>query len=156
MAGEHEVEGGPVEPQRAAGEAATPAEPDGVETLAAALRADAADLEVYERVLFASLAQSLPDGVVEVERVRSMADRVAGRPGRPTAIRVRLADETLEIVAGRGSPSARIARDVRGVTISRREVTITEWSLRLAQLLEQVARDSAATRDALERLLGTA
>jgi len=153
VAGDHLPEGGPLEPVVQLPGAI--AEPEGVELLAAALRADSADLAVYERVLFASLAQSLPEGVVEVERARSMSDRVAGRPGRPIAIRVRLADETLEIVEGRGALSARIARDVRGVTISRRDVTIAEWSLRLAQLLEQVAQDSAATRDALARLLGT-
>lgn len=149
------------EPERAIEAAAQPgplepaAEAPTVELLAAALRADTSDLEVYERVLFTSLAASLPAGAVEVERARSMSDRVAGRPGRPTAIRVHLADETLEIVAGRGALVARIARDVRGVTISRREVSVADWSLRLAELLEQAARESAATREALARLLGT-
>ncbi|MDA8290410.1 MAG: hypothetical protein M0Z33_01840 [Actinomycetota bacterium] len=156
MADEHDPSDRSVVP--AAGAAPEPASSDPgavttVEMLAAALRADATDLAVYERVLFSSLAESLPPGVVEVERSRSVSDRMAGRPGRPTAIRVRLADETLEIAEGRGAPSARIARDVRGVTISRRDVTIAEWSVRLAELLEQVARDSASTREALARLL---
>jgi len=130
-------------------------EPDTVELLAAALRADSSDLATYERVFFASLAESLPAGVVDIDRERSMSDRLAGRPGRPTAIRVRLGDETLEIAAGRGGPVARIARDVRGVTISRREVSFNDWSRRLAELLEQLAVENAATRAALARLLGT-
>jgi hypothetical protein len=129
-------------------------EAERVALLAAALRADSTDLATYERVLFSSLADSLPAGVVEVDRDRSMSDRVAGRPGRPVAIRVRLGGETLELASGRGAPVARIARDVRGVTISRREVSVGEWTVRLAQLLSQLARENAATRDALARLLG--
>ncbi len=130
-------------------------DPAGVEMLAAALRADRTDLATYERVLFASLADSLPAGAVDVQRERSMADRVAGRPGKPSAIRVHLGDETLEIAERRGTLTASVARDVRGVTISRRDVTLSEWSLRLAELLEKVASESAATRQALARLLGT-
>lgn len=131
------------------------AEPEGVDMLAAALRADRMDLASYERVLFSSLADSLPAGVVEIQRERSMADRVAGRPGRATAIRVRLAGESLEIAERRGVLAASIAREVRGVTISRRDVSVAEWSHRLAELLEAAAAESASTRAALARLLGT-
>jgi hypothetical protein len=130
-------------------------EPAGVDMLAAALRADRMDLASYEKVLFSSLADSLPAGVVEVQRERSMSDRVAGRPGKATAIRVRLAGESLEITERRGVLVASIAREVRGVTISRRDVTVAEWSHRLAELLEAVANESASTREALARLLGT-
>jgi len=84
-----------------------------------------------------------------------MSDRVAGRPGKPTAIRVRLGDETLELESGRSAPIARIAKVVRGVVISRKEVTVGEWTVRFAQLLQQLAKENAATRDALARLLGT-
>jgi hypothetical protein len=132
-----------------------PSDADTVDLLVAALRADSSDLATYERVLFASLEDSLPPGVVEIDRNRSMSDRVAGRPGKPTAIRVRLGDETLELESGRSAPIARIAKVVRGVVISRKEVTVGEWTVRFAQLLQQLAKENAATRDALARLLGT-
>ncbi|MFI2203377.1 nucleotidyl transferase AbiEii/AbiGii toxin family protein [Streptomyces sp. NPDC020192] len=53
--------------------------PDSLGLLTAALRGDAADLEVYARVLTGTLAKALPPGSVAVQRRRSMADRLAGR-----------------------------------------------------------------------------
>ena len=50
--------------------------PDQVDQLAAALRADAGDLDVYARVLTDSLVDALPDGVVRVDRDRSRAAEV--------------------------------------------------------------------------------
>src|SRR5436305_369729 len=49
--------------------------------VAAALRADSADVAVYARVLTESLGDALPAGCVGVERVRSVSDRLHGRPG---------------------------------------------------------------------------
>lgn len=128
---------------------------ESIDLLAAALRSDGSDLASFERVLFSTLADSLPAGVVEVDHNRSMSDRVAGRPGTPTAIRIHLGGETLELSSGRHAPIARIAKEVRGVVISRKEVTLDEWTTRFAELLAQLAQQNAATRDALARLLGT-
>jgi hypothetical protein len=47
--------------------------PDSVALLAAALRADAADLESYERVLAATIAAILPEGMLEIVRDRAQA-----------------------------------------------------------------------------------
>ncbi len=151
-------QGGEVRPEAASGAGGGQDELPGglgaVDLLAAALRSGAQDLSSYERVLFKSLAESLPAGVVEVRRERSMADRVAGRPGRATAISVHLGDETLEIAERRGSTVASVARDVRGVTISRREVSLAEWSEHLAEQLARFAEKNSAARDAILRLLG--
>jgi hypothetical protein len=131
-------------------------EPDDVNALAAALRADSADLDIYARVLTTSLAEALPDGMVSVERDRSMGDRVAGRPGTVRSLRVDTGETTLELGRGRGGvPVARIARAVRGVVISSKEVPIETWVQALADHLAARARDSAAAREALARLLGT-
>jgi hypothetical protein len=134
-------------------ESPDPQLPD-VEQLAAALRADTSDLDSYHRVLSSSIGDLLPEGLVEVDRQRTMSDRVAGRPGTATAIRLHLGDKTLELVAHRGRLVATIAQDVRGVIISRKEVPVSEWVQALAVYLAALAADNASAREALGRLLG--
>jgi len=126
-----------------------------VHALAAALRADAGDLDVYATVLTDTLADALPAGMVEVERDRSVSDRLRGRHGRAVAVRVRLDDTTLELLAGRpGRPEARVVKEVRGVVISRQEVPLATWAELLAQHLAAQAAASAQASAALGRLLG--
>lgn len=134
-------------------ESPDPQLPD-VEQLAAVLRADTSDLDSYHRVLSSSIGDLLPEGLVEVDRQRTMSDRVAGRPGTATAIRLHLGDRTLKLVAHRGRLVATIAQDVRGVTISRKEVPVSEWVQALAVYLAALAADNASAREALGRLLG--
>jgi hypothetical protein len=134
-------------------EASDPQLPD-VELLAAALRADNSDLDSYHRVLSSSIGDLLPGGLVEVDRERSLSDRMAGRPGTATAIRLHLGDKTLELVAHRGRLVATIAQEVRGVVISRKEVPVAEWVQALAAYLAALANDSASAREALGRLIG--
>jgi hypothetical protein len=125
-----------------------------VENVAAALRADTSDLDAYHRVLSATIGELLPQGMVEIERDRSFGDRVAGRPGKATVIRLVLGESTLELSSHRGQLVATIAKQVRGVTISNREVPVEEWVRRLATYLTEIADRSAAARDALGKLLG--
>jgi hypothetical protein len=141
------------------GEAAgdLPAEPGDtgvVDLVAAAIRADTTDLDVYHRVLSATVSEMLPAGMVEVDRDRSMKDRMAGREGRATSIRIRLGDRTLELAAQHGRLVATSAREVRGVVISRQEISVAEWTQQLAQYLAQLAAENADARVALSRLLG--
>jgi hypothetical protein len=133
---------------------AVPDPPD-VDLLAAALRADSEDLEVYSRVLTGSLVDALPAGMVEVQRDQSMRDRLAGRPGTVRSVRIALGETSLELAAGKsGAPIARCQRAVRGVIISSKEITVEEWTRMLADELATRARDSAAARAALGKLLG--
>ena len=134
----------------------TPAgEPFEVEAIAAALRADTADLDVYARVLSTSLAEGLPAGMVTVDRNRSLGDRMAGRPGVVAAVHIAVGDWQLELLRGRGgAPDARVARRVRGVVISSKQVSIEEWVQMLAHRLAEAAQASAEARAALGRLLG--
>ena len=93
--------------------------------------------------------------MVEVVRDQSMRDRLAGRPGEVRTLRVNLGEVTLELSRGKsGTPVARAAREVRGVIISSRDVTVEEWTRMLADRLAVIARDSATARAALSRLLG--
>lgn len=125
-----------------------------VDLVAAAIRSDTSDLDVYHRVLSATVSEMLPAGMVEVDRERSMKDRMAGREGRATSIRIRLGDRTLELVAQHGRLVATSAREVRGVVISRQEVSVAEWTQQLAQYLAQLAAENADARLALSKLLG--
>ena len=136
-------------------EAGPPGDSLAVEELAAALRADSADLDAYHRVLSASIGELLPAGWVEVDRDRSLSDRMSGKPGTATAIRLHLGDRTLELTARKGRLVATIAQEVRGVVISKKEVSVAEWAEQLARYLAALATESAQAREALGRLLGT-
>jgi hypothetical protein len=125
-----------------------------VESVAAALRADTADLDSYHRVLSTTIGELLPAGMVEVDYERSLGDRMAGRPGKAIAIKLRLGDSTLELVSRHGSLVGSVAQEVRGVTISNKEVPVAEWVRQLAAYLAAAAADSSSAREALGKLLG--
>lgn len=135
-------------------EAPPPDRAPDVAELAASLRADAADLDVYARVLTAALADALPPGVVEIERKRSLADRMAGREGAATLVRVNFTDASYELGAGAHRPEARVVVRSGGVVISRKPVTIASWAEQLAARLTALASESQDARTALGRLLG--
>jgi hypothetical protein len=118
--------------------------------IAAALRSDRADIESLTRVLTSVLGDALPPGMVEVERKRSLADRMNGREGTPVALTVTTPDSLLVLRPG----NAEVRQIVRGVTIKRSTVGIDEWLVALAGVLSKLAGNSAAAREALTNLLG--
>jgi hypothetical protein len=121
--------------------------------LAFALRSDRTDVASYAAVLSDALGSALPEGMVEVERDRSMKDRLAGRPGTAVALRVNGADRELELRQTSRGVAAQIRHIVRGVVISRQEATLDEWVQALAAELAGVAQRDAAAADALRRLM---
>lgn len=125
-----------------------------VELLAAALRQDSADLDVYAKVLSVNLVESLPPGAVQVERKRSMGDRMAGREGTVTSLDVALGEVRLGLRMERGRPIGEICKEVRGVVLSRQQVNLDEWIAALAKGLADTAASSARAREALQRYLG--
>jgi hypothetical protein len=129
-------------------------EPDELELVAAALRADAGDVVTLTRVLTESLGQALPPGMVEVERARGLGDRLAGRPGRPVGLRVHTPERLLVLRTGRHGVEAEVHHQVRGVVLGRQQVGMDEWVRALAQELTALARRDAAARAALGRVLG--
>ncbi|NMO53914.1 hypothetical protein HH310_22375 [Actinoplanes sp. TBRC 11911] len=121
--------------------------------IAAALRLDRADVESYTRVLTTVLGEALPPGMVTVERKRSMADRMNGRPGTPVSLAITTPDEQLLLRQQAHGVHAEIQQVVRGVTIKRSTVGIDDWLIALAGLLSRLAAGSAAAREALTKLL---
>jgi hypothetical protein len=122
--------------------------------IAAALRADRADVESYTRVLTAVLGDALPPGMVEVDRKRSLADRMGGREGTPVSLTVTTPDEQLVLRQESHGVSGEVRQIVRGVTIKRSTVGVDEWLVALAGVLSRLAGRSATARDALSDLLG--
>jgi diphthamide synthase (EF-2-diphthine--ammonia ligase) len=128
-----------------------------VQLLAAGLRADRGDVASYARVLGGALTDALPPGMVEVEYHRSLADRLAGRTGRPVSVVVHGDERELVLREGaRGVTEAAVHQVVRGIVISRRSVGVDEWLRALAEDLSRLAARDAAARAALARLLGGA
>lgn len=125
-----------------------------VELLAAALRQDAADLDLYAKVLSVNLVESLPQGAVQVERKRSMGDRMAGREGAVASLDVSLGETRLGLRMDRGRVIAEVSKEVRGVVLSRQQVDLDEWIVALAKGLADSAASSARAREALQRYLG--
>lgn len=118
---------------------------------ALSLRADVVSLS---QVLTVSLADALPADIVHVERNRSLADRVAGRQGHPIAVSITFDDKTLTLkTPPHGPVEAWVIHSVRGVTLSRTQMSTAAWIAELATALTKVAANDESTRAALERLL---
>jgi hypothetical protein len=130
-----------------------PAENPSLDLVAAALRADSADIAIYARVLTESLGDSLPPGCVVVDRDQSMSDRVRGRPGTVKKITVRLGDQVMTLGVHRGLPVAEVCREVRGIVLSRQQVPLDQWAAELARALHGHAEQNAVTAAALRRLV---
>jgi hypothetical protein len=121
--------------------------------VAAALRADSADVATYARVLTESLGDSLPPGCVTVDRERTMSDRMRGRPGQAQRITVRLGEKVMTLGIFAGQPAAEICHEVRGVVLSRQRVALNEWADELARALVNHAGENARAAQALRRLV---
>jgi hypothetical protein len=124
-----------------------------LDMVAAALRADSADVAIYAQVLTSSLGESLPPGCVTVDRQRTMSDRVKGRPGEVTKVVVRLGERVMSLTVQRGVPLAEICTEVRGVVLSRQPVPVGAWAQELARALVAHAEQNAETASALRRLV---
>jgi hypothetical protein len=122
-------------------------------TLVEALTVDRASVASLARVLTGVLADALPAELVRVVYQRTMSDRLHGRDGEPVALQVRLGEAVLAMSQRGGRPEAEIATAVRGVVLSRRAVTVTEWITALAEGIRAIAERDAAAREALQRLL---
>ena len=134
-----------------------PLGPTTVDLVANALsaNADLGDVAMFTRVLTQSFGQALPPDMVDVDYSRTLGDRLAGRPGTATALRLTFPERRLELRAGKGWPDAEVQQVVRGVVLSRRQVPVDEWVRVLATELTALAERNSAARAALAALLGT-
>jgi len=101
------------------------------------------------------LGAAAPEALQE-QRHRSLADRLAGRPGRLQEVRFTGPDTVLTVTAAGERWQGEAARVVRGVVISRQALPLGEWLTafagQLAARATEVAGDAAAVGRALAAL----
>jgi hypothetical protein len=107
-----------------------------------------------------AVTRALPDaatsGQLTVDRDRSLGDRLAGRPGTVTGLRLEAGGEVLSLAQSRGQKwDAEAARISGGVIISRRSLSLGDWLSAFAGRVAAVAADAAGDAAASARALQT-
>jgi hypothetical protein len=119
-----------------------------VDVLAAALRADTADLETFVEVLADKLSTALP-GRVSVQRRRA---GMLG-PKRVHRVVLQLTDSRPEVQVSDGIVEAVWTRVSGGIALKHERVDFDLWLQRLSESLAAEAQRSERTRAALRQLL---
>jgi hypothetical protein len=117
--------------------------------LAASLRADARDLATFLEVVSAKLSDALP-AFVRVERESSLLRR---NP-RVKRLMLRFGDRRYELERAAAGLEARVAHEVRGVTLKTEPVPLEHWIESISAALTQAAQETEQGSQALKRLLG--
>jgi hypothetical protein len=123
---------------------------DDFDLSAGMLRADSGDLEGSVDVLARKLEESLP-AMTAVKR-----RKVGGFRSKRTVveqIQVSLGDEQFEIRRSQSGFQCTRHKVVRGITLSRKEVPMTEWISELIGGVSATAEITEQSRSALEGLL---
>jgi hypothetical protein len=119
----------------------------GFDVLAASLRADARDLELFLEVLAAKLAGALP-GRVGVDHEGGLLSRK-----RVKRVAVDLGEHHYELARAPGGLSGRHSHQVRGITLKTEQLPVEDWITALSRQLAEQAHDSEQGRVALQRLI---
>ena len=117
---------------------------------AAALRADGADLEISIEALATSLEQALP-GIASVERHKVGGFRSKRREVRRIA--VALGDQQFELLRENQRIQCTRHKVVRGITLSREQLAMSDWIAEVVSGVTQSAQGSEQDRVALQELL---
>lgn len=116
--------------------------------VAAAIRADAADMGTFMEALAAKLNEALP-GHVEVEREGGLFQK----EHRVRLITVDLQDRRYELERVRSAVEARLAHQVRGIRLKTEVIPLGDWIDTLARHLASYAETNAQARAALGKLV---
>jgi hypothetical protein len=119
-----------------------------LDLVAASLRADAADLDVFVEVLARKLAASFP-GHVQVERPR----RLLGGERRVRKLAVTFGDDSYELERDVGGVTCVRRALVRGIAIRSEQLELGPWIDQLARSLVAAAESTAEGRAVLAELL---
>jgi hypothetical protein len=135
--------GGALEPQ---------SELPGFDMVAASIRADASDLETFFRVLVGKMSDALGDRVT-VKRSGGLLKR--DRPVTGVEMDLTTGGGGVVLTASRdhNSISCTVARRVRGISLSTKEVPMSEWIDELVAALAEEAKRSQQTWSSLHGLL---
>jgi len=121
--------------------------PPSFELVAASLRADTADLDVFVDTLAEKLTRALP------ERARIERSGFLGR-GRVRRIDVSVGEHRYDLRHEHGAVRGSRARVVHGIVLKTEELPVDEWIDALSRDLAEEAEASERCRVALQRLLG--
>lgn len=115
----------------------------------------ASDPDRFLERLAQATGRALPDAAatVEVDRERSLAERLTGRPGRPVALRVSHGERMLTLRRDGARWIGEAAQVVDGVTVSRKTLALGEWLDVLAGTVAVAAADAAGDAAAAGRAL---
>ncbi len=113
----------------------------------------AALLEALADRVPAALPPQVADAALEVERDRSMGDRLAGRPGRVALVRLRGPEHVLTLRFDGRRLVAEALREVRGVVIARQTPALAAWLELFAGQLHALAAEAAGDSAAVTRTL---
>ena len=120
----------------------------GFDMVAASIRADARDLGTFLEALAVKLESSLP-GLVRVEREGGLFKKE--HPVK--AIRVQLEDKFFDVYRSATGLEARIAHQVRVITLKNERTQLDAWISELSHHLARHATTSAEARSALEKMV---
>ena len=119
-----------------------------IDLIAAALRADGAELGSFVEALAAKLEEALPGGV----RVERRREGLFG-PKLVRRLSVDAGDQRLELIRVSTAVETSCARLSGGIVLKREAVATDAWLQALSRALADEGRRSQTTRQALERLL---
>lgn len=127
--------------------------PEGFDLVAAQVRADAADTDTFFKVLASKLSDALGERV-KIERAGGLLKREKQVVGVELDLTSAGAGTVLSARRERGGVvSCTVARRVRGIVLSSKPVSMSEWVEELVGALGDEAKRSAQTWSALHGLL---
>jgi hypothetical protein len=119
-----------------------------VDVLASLLRGDQRESSDYLDHLAAKLEAALPEWT-SVERKGGLFSK--HKPVQRIAVEI--GDARYSLVRDKHGPVARRTKIVRGVDLASKELSLEDWTAQLAEAIKELARKSAAAREALERFV---
>lgn len=122
---------------------------DDIEVIAAALRADSADLDVFLEVTATKFEDALPDQTA-VKRYGWLHSR----RGKVERIDITIAEWTYSLSRIHRGVQGHVTHVVHGIKLATNEVSLDEWLQSLSAALARYADEQARGRQALQRLLG--
>jgi hypothetical protein len=122
---------------------------DDIDMIAAALRADSADLDVFLEVTATKFEDALPDHTT-VKR----HSWLHSRRGKVERLDITIDEWTYALVRAHHGVRGYLTHVVHGIKLATNEVGLDEWLHSLSAALARFADEQARGRDALQRLLG--
>jgi hypothetical protein len=134
------------------GEELEPIPEPGFDLVAAQVRADSADLDTFFRVLVVKLSDALGERV-KLERAGGLLKRERAATGIELDLTSGGSGDVLCARRDRTGVACTIMRKVRGIALSTRQVSMSEWVEELVSALSEEAKRSGQTWEALHGLL---